>query len=77
MERYENVSGQSGVVAYEIGPGHIAVEFVDGWVYLYTARSTGAADVAEMQRLARSGSGLSTYISRFVKERYARKYRCV
>jgi hypothetical protein len=75
MEIYRNVSGRSGVVSYEICRERIAVEFEDGWVYLYTAQSTGANDVAEMQRLARAGSGLSTYISRFVRERYARKYR--
>ena len=74
MERYGNLSGRSGVVSYEIGPERIAVEFADGWVYVYTAQSAGAADVAEMQRLARVGAGLSTYISRFVKDRYARKY---
>lgn len=75
MERYGNLSGPSGVMSYEIGRGSIAVEFTDGWIYLYTVQVTGADDVAEMRRLARAGSGLSTYISRFVRERYARKYR--
>jgi hypothetical protein len=74
VQRYGNLSGRSGVVSYEIGRGSIAVEFTDGWIYLYTARSAGTGDVAEMQRLARAGSGLSTYISRFVRERYERKY---
>ncbi len=75
MQRYGNRSGHSGVVAYEIGPGRISVEFVEGSVYLYDARKPGAVAVAEMQRLARAGQGLSTYISRVVKDRYARRLR--
>ena len=75
MQRYANRSGDSGVVAYELGPRRIAVEFVDGSVYLYDARRPGAAAVAEMQRLAGAGLGLSSYISRFVRTNYARKLR--
>lgn len=75
MQRYANRSGRSGVVAYEIGRGRISVEFVEGSVYLYDASRPGAAVVTEMQRLARDGQGLSTYISRVVKDRYARRLR--
>lgn len=75
MERYGNLSGDSGVVAYEIGEDAIAVEFREGHVYLYTTASAGAANVAEMQRLARAGRGLSSYIARVVRNGYARKLR--
>ncbi|MBW8846534.1 MAG: hypothetical protein JF607_16340 [Burkholderiales bacterium] len=75
MQRYGNRSGDSGVVAYELGPRRITVEFVDGSVYLYDASRPGATAVAEMQRLAAAGLGLSGYISRFVRSRYARKLR--
>ena len=63
MSRYANLSGRSGVVAYEIHRGSIAVEFQGGERYAYTASSAGADAVAEMQRLARAGRGLSTYIA--------------
>jgi hypothetical protein len=55
MERYKNLSGDSNVIAYEIGQGSITVQFGDGSIYLYTIQSTGAANIAEMQRLATVG----------------------
>jgi len=73
MQRYKNLSGESGVVAYEIGDREITVRFNGGERYLYTDQSAGADNITEMQRLATLGSGLSTYISQVVKERYARK----
>lgn len=73
MRRYANLSGDSGVVAYECGHGWITVEFRDGAAYLYNANEPGPAAVAEMQRLAKAGEGLSTYVSRVVKGRYAKK----
>ena len=75
MQRYLNRSGDSGVVAYELGPASIAVRFVDGSVYLYDAARTGAAEVDEMKRLAQAGRGLSGYISRVVQANYAKKLR--
>lgn len=74
MKRYRNVSGDSGVVAYELGADSIAVKFVDGRTYLYTAASAGAGNIAAMQQLAKAGRGLSTFISRVVKERYAQRF---
>jgi hypothetical protein len=73
MQRYKNLSGESGVIAYELGDRSITVRFSGGDRYLYTDQSAGADNVTEMQRLATLGSGLSTYISQVVKERYARK----
>ncbi|MDR7271047.1 hypothetical protein J2X20_003705 [Pelomonas saccharophila] len=75
MQRYLNRSGDSGVVAYELGPASIAVRFVDGSVYLYDARQPGAQQVDDMKRLAQAGRGLSGYISRSVQQNYARKLR--
>ena len=75
MEHYKNLGGDSGVVAYEIGPGSITVQFKDGSVYLYTDQSAGAASIAEMQRLAKAGQGLNSFINRVVKKGYARKLR--
>ena len=75
MERYLNLSGNAGVAAFEIQPDSIVVEFVEGGIYLYDEERPGAADVAEMQRLARAGRGLSAFISQFVRDNYARKLR--
>lgn len=71
MVPYKNLSGDSGVVAYAIGKGWIDVRFVEGGTYRYTLGSVGAADLATMQALAVQGRGLSSFISRQVRERYA------
>jgi hypothetical protein len=73
MQRYKNLSGESGVVAYEIGAQSITVRFRSGERYLYTDQSAGADNIAEMQRLATVGRGLATWISQVVKARHARK----
>jgi len=73
MQPYQNLGGNSGVRAYEIGEGSIRVEFVHGRSYLYTNASTGAAHIAEMQRLARSGEGLATYINKHTHDTYERE----
>lgn len=75
MDRYMNRGGDSGVVAYEIGDDSITVQFRDGAVYLYTSQSAGAAALAEMQRLARAGQGLNSYIGRVVRKGYAQRLR--
>lgn len=75
MQRYANRSGGSGVVAYATGPRGIAVQFVDGSVYVYDLQRPGAKAVADMKRLARAGQGLSTYISQSVRDNYASKLR--
>lgn len=73
MERYQNLSGNSGVTAYEIGQDSITVQFQDGAVYLYTGQSAGLANLREMQRLALAGQGLSSFIARVVRDGYASK----
>jgi hypothetical protein len=73
MQRYKNRSGESGVVAFDIDTGSITVQFSGGDRYLYTEDSAGSANIAEMQRLARTGRGLSTFISQKIRNRYARK----
>ncbi len=75
MQRYLNRNGDSGVVAYELGPASIAVRFVDGSVYVYDGQRPGAAQVADMKRLAQAGRGLSGYISRCVQQNFAKKLR--
>jgi hypothetical protein len=73
MERYGNRSGTSGVEAFKIGDGSIAVRFADGATYLYDRDKPGPHHVARMIERARAGAGLATYINRRVRENYARK----
>ena len=75
MEHYRNLSGDSGVEAYALGDGCIAVRFSSGVIYWYTEASVGPDHVAEMTRLACYGKGLSTYISTHadVSAGYAKK----
>jgi hypothetical protein len=75
MMRYANTGGDSGVFAYEIAMDSIAVEFTDGALYLYTYASTGEPDIEQMKSLAQRGRGLNSFISRFVRKRYARRVR--
>jgi hypothetical protein len=73
MQRYKNHGGKSGVVAYDIGANSITVQFHGGDCYLYTLDSAGAANIAQMQRLARAGRGLCTFISQVIGNQYERK----
>lgn len=70
MQPYANRSGDSGVVAYLLGTGSIIVEFHGGARYLYDRVRPGREHVARMTVLAREGRGLSSYISRNVRENY-------
>ncbi|KQX02037.1 hypothetical protein ASC94_05585 [Massilia sp. Root418] len=71
MQRYRDLSGHSGVIAYAIKPDAIDVQFAGGAVYTYTVASAGRVHIQQMKRLARSGSGLATYISQHVRDAYA------
>jgi hypothetical protein len=73
MQQYNDINGDSGVAAYEIGADSITVQFLKGGTYVYNGSKPGAAHVAEMQRLAQAGDGLSTYINKFVRKDFAEK----
>lgn len=75
MERYKNLEGHSGVTAFETGPESISVEFNHNAVYRYTYKSADRHVVEKMKKLAKSGRGLSTYISRIVREKFEKKLR--
>ncbi|MGN6524805.1 MAG: hypothetical protein ACTHL8_00315 [Burkholderiaceae bacterium] len=74
MTPYRNHSGRSGVVAYALARDAILLEFAQGDVYEYTARSAGPGAIAEMRSRAERGSGLATYVSQHVRGRYARHF---
>jgi len=68
MERYRNSSGSSGVSAYEIGSDYILVKFSGtARTYRYSYRKAGQNHVENLKRLAKSGSGLNSYINIHVK----------
>ena len=75
MQHYQNIGGDSGVSAYEIGPDSITVQFKDGWFYLYTYASAGSGAIETMKQLAVKGVGLNSYISTTVKKGFARKWQ--
>jgi len=70
MERYLNKDGNSGVRYYEIESERIIVRFSDGSQYSYSYRKAGQRHVEQMKLLARSGSGLNSYIMRNVRFSY-------
>jgi len=74
MERYANLRGNSAVIAFEIEPGSITVQFEKSGFYLYTSASAGAANIMQMHNLAKAGRGLGTFINLAVKFNYARKW---
>lgn len=75
MERYGNNGRDSGVIGYEIGSGSIVVAFKDGWKYLYDETQPGATTGLHLQKLARSGHGLNSSLTKVVKGRFVRKFR--
>lgn len=60
---YGNYSRTSGITHYELGTDSLTVHFGPR-AYRYTHAATGKHHVAAMTRMARSGSGLSSYIRR-------------
>ncbi|MEX0773885.1 MAG: hypothetical protein WEB89_01080 [Balneolales bacterium] len=75
MKKYKNLSGTTGVVAYETADDSITVEFEGGGIYLYTYQSAGRSNVEQMKVLAATGKGLSTFIAKYVRDCYATKLR--
>jgi hypothetical protein len=73
MTSYSNHSGNSGVIAYKIEPDRIIIQFAGGDSYVYTYRRPGKTAVEQMKVLAMEGRGLSTYISREVRDKYEAK----
>jgi hypothetical protein len=49
MQSYKNLSGNSGVLAYESGNDYIKVKFHDGSIYLYNYIRPGMQDVEIMK----------------------------
>ena len=73
MKNYNNISGESGILAYETGDKWIQIKFINGDVYLYSYTIPGEGHVEQMKILAEKGKGLSTYISKNVRARFEKK----
>lgn len=70
MERYNDINGDSGIIAYESGNDYIKVQFSTGTIYRYTYKSAGSHNIERMKALARSGDGLNTYINKNIRKMY-------
>lgn len=70
MEMYTNHSGKSGVYSYEIADNSITILFTKGNQYTWSYDSAGEDNVEEMKQLARSGSGLNSFINNNCKDDY-------
>jgi hypothetical protein len=75
MTPYGDHARQHGVVSYEVGPESIDVEFTSGWIYHFSYANPGQLRVDRMKELAQSGKGLSTFISKHVKNRFESRRR--
>lgn len=75
MKPYQNLSGDSGIRAYEYGPDWIQIQFEHGGTYKYTSSGIGAANLKTLKRLANSGDELNTFINSHpaVKDGYSRR----
>jgi len=70
MERYSNRRGNSPITHFQIEDERIIVWFKGGKSYSYSYHKAGRSHVEQMKVLARSGSGLSAYITQNVKFAY-------
>ena len=75
MTPYRGNPKKHGVLAYEIQAEAIDIEFTSGWIYRFSYEKPGALRVERMKELAESGQGLSTFISKHVKNRFESRRR--
>ena len=70
INTYANLGGNSSVLAYEILPTSIRVQFKGGKWYSYSFSKAGHTHVDNMKELAENGVGLCSYIQRNAKYLY-------
>lgn len=75
MERYRNLTGDSGVAGYRIEPDAIIVEFVEGTVLGYDSTRPGREIVEEMKKRAVAGRGLDDFIAKHVPHCHAARLK--
>jgi hypothetical protein len=70
MERYKNLGRDSRVHYYQIEDTSIEVKFDSSKPYTYSYKKAGKSHVENMKILATRGSGLNSYINKYVKNLY-------
>ncbi len=70
MKKYANLSHRSGIDAYQLASDHIQVRFTSGKTFTYSYTSAGKQHIEQMKKLAVAGTGLNTYINKYVKDLY-------
>ena len=64
MERYKNLSHNSGISHYVIGKDFIKIKFnEESAIYIYNHVLNGQKHIETMKKLAVKGKGLSAYIA--------------
>lgn len=74
MEKYRDLSENSGVTGYEILEEGIVLQFGSEKFYLYDYQMPGKDHVENMKVLVERGEELTTYINQYVRENYRRKW---
>jgi len=65
MQPYKNLSGKSGIVAFEIADDCVKILFRDNpRIYVYSTNKIPLRKIERMKRLAVAGRGLAAFISR-------------
>lgn len=65
MQRYANLGGNSGILAYELGDTFIRIRFRGSpGSYIYATPGLPAETIERMKQLAVAGRGLATFINR-------------
>ena len=70
MEKYNGLEN-GGVSAYQIFDDAIILKFKDGRTYLYDYIRPGEEHVERMKKLAVEGNGLTTYVNKYVRDKYS------
>ncbi len=74
MKTYKNLSGNSGVVAYEVDKTSIKIKFEgESGIYIFNYKRPGRDLVERMKELALKGKGLNTFITEHVGTNFESK----
>jgi hypothetical protein len=73
FEKYKNLSGRGGIIAFEVLEKAIILQFANNDKYLYDYMKPGKINVENLKRLTRKGIGLTTYINQKIRGEYRRK----
>ena len=76
MKPYQNLTGKSGIVAYDYDDTSIRVQFHDGKTYEYTMAQIGGANLEMLKRCADAGEGLNAAINKnpAIKNGFSRRW---